>query len=76
MDVKSINAMRGKTSQNEMKMIWIFFSKACESEKHESNELCSPLSYAAIYGTIHFAVTAEKLAAEESGVVKLQLDAL
>jgi hypothetical protein len=30
------------------------------------------MSYAAIYGGIHFAVTAKKLIAEESGVVKLQ----
>ena len=36
------------------------------------HKLRAALSYAAIYSTIHFAVTAEKLIAEESGVVKLQ----
>jgi len=39
MDVKSINALGEKMSQNEMKKIGTCFFEACESEKHESNEL-------------------------------------
>jgi len=54
-----------------MIMIRISFFEAFEPKKHRINELYSAISQAAIYGTIHFAV-AEKLIAEESGIVKLQ----
>ncbi len=53
-------------------MIRTCFSEACESKKHKTNELCSAISQAAIYGTIHFAVAVGKLIAEEFSVVKSQ----
>ncbi len=49
-----------------------WFSKVLESKKHKINELCSAISYAAIYGGIHFAIVTKKLIAKASCVVESQ----
>jgi len=53
-------------------MIRICFFETRESKKHGINELCSAVSQEAIYGGIHFEVSAKKLISAESGVVKSQ----
>ena len=49
------------------------FFDAFESKKHRISELCSAISQAAIYGTIHSAIIIRELIAGEFSVVNLQL---